>query len=465
MTYTAATPLDGPAQATREQALAFLTRRGLDDATARVIVQFYWQHAALAALDPIVLVAQAVHETTDVATGKPFGSWWSQPPRRNPAGIGVTGESRPHIADGAPDWQPKDDGRDYRGYAFDMWYSATLAHVVHLAAYRYAPGNEPQAIRAYFATLYDPRLDAVLQAGFRGIARTLGDLNGRWAVPGATYGPSIARVANEIASTAPYTEPTGGDMEIIDVRDQLPTNPGGGSGERYAAKDGIIIHYSGPAVDRGANTLAVLRSYAEYHIGPYLGEAGIAYHYDVGNDARVRLVRDPDAVLWHCASWPENRTYYAVHVMIGDNQHASAAQLEALCALVDELRQRHGMARGSVKGHQEVSATSCPGTLMADYVLPYRAGKETAVADGWRFPETGKYLGGGFYAYWRDRGGLAVFGLPLTEEMDEGGRTVQYFERSRFEYHPDNPEPYRVMLTRLGALAAKSAGLSGPGID
>lgn len=256
----------------------------------------------------------------------------------------------------------------------------------------------------------------------------------------------------------------GGGMEIIDVRDQLPTNPSGGSGERYADKDGVIIHYSGPAVDRGADTMAVLRSYAEYHIGPYLNEAGLAYHYDVGNDAQVRLTRDPDAVLWHCASWPENRTYYAVHVMIGDNQHASAAQLAALGALVDELRQRHGMARANVKGHQEVSATSCPGTLMADFVLPYRAGKEATVADGWRFPETGKYLGGGFYAYWRDRGGLAVFGLPISEEMQENGRTVQYFERAVFEYHPENDPQYRVLLRRLGADAAKAAGLTGAGI-
>src|SRR5690606_30937438 len=49
------------------------------------------------------------------------------------------------------------------------------------------------------------------------------------------------------------------------------------------------------------------------------------------------------------------------------------------------------------------------------------------------FPETGKCAGGRFLQYWRQNGGLAVFGYPLTDELTEGGRTVQYFERQRFE--------------------------------
>lgn len=256
---------------------------------------------------------------------------------------------------------------------------------------------------------------------------------------------------------------------ILDVRSLLPTNPRGGSGARSAPKRGIIIHYSGPAVDRSAETLAILRSYAAYHIGPYLGEAGIAYHFDVGNDALIRQTRDRDAVLWHCGAWPENETHYAVHVMIGDEQHATPEQLAALTALVAWLRDEDGIAREEVKGHQEVSSTSCPGTLMGDFVLPYRAGRDAVVADGWRFPETGRYVAGGFYAYWRDRGGLAVYGLPLTEEVrevcaDGQERTVQYFERAVFEYHPENEPAYQVLLRRLGAAAAAAAGHQGPGI-
>ncbi len=71
------------------------------------------------------------------------------------------------------------------------------------------------------------------------------------------------------------------------------------------------------------------------------------------------------------------------------------------------------------------------------------------------FPETGHNLEGGFLAYWEARGGLAQFGYPLTEtiaETLEDGRQyrVQYFERARFEYHPENAAPYDVLLGQFG---------------
>jgi len=51
---------------------------------------------------------------------------------------------------------------------------------------------------------------------------------------------------------------------------------------------------------------------------------------------------------------------------------------------------------------------------------------------------------------------LGLFGLPLSEpapEVLEDGRTyvVQWFERARFEYHPENVSPYNVLFGRLGA--------------
>jgi len=60
---------------------------------------------------------------------------------------------------------------------------------------------------------------------------------------------------------------------------------------------------------------------------------------------------------------------------------------------------------------------------------------------------------GSFAEFWTVNGGLAIFGYPLTEEFTgEDGRTVQYFERGRFELHPENAgTPYEVLLGRLGA--------------
>jgi len=65
----------------------------------------------------------------------------------------------------------------------------------------------------------------------------------------------------------------------------------------------------------------------------------------------------------------------------------------------------------------------------------------------------GKHLGGGFRRFWEARGGVQIFGYPITEEMEEGGITVQYFERARFEWRPDigKAEDWHVVLGRVGA--------------
>ena len=75
------------------------------------------------------------------------------------------------------------------------------------------------------------------------------------------------------------------------------------------------------------------------------------------------------------------------------------------------------------------------------------------------FPETGQCIGGRFRQFWEQNGGLAVFGFPISSELVEQGRTVQYFERQRFELHPENQPPYDVLLGRLGAEALQARGV------
>ncbi|HLI51777.1 MAG TPA: polysaccharide deacetylase family protein [Thermomicrobiaceae bacterium] len=76
------------------------------------------------------------------------------------------------------------------------------------------------------------------------------------------------------------------------------------------------------------------------------------------------------------------------------------------------------------------------------------------------FPQTGHYLAYGFKQFWEQNGGLAVFGYPLSEDMSENGLTVQYFQRARFEWHPElRGTPYEVELGRLGADAAANSGV------
>jgi hypothetical protein len=93
-------------------------------------------------------------------------------------------------------------------------------------------------------------------------------------------------------------------------------------------------------------------------------------------------------------------------------------------------------------------------------VLPSARRPDPSTTDpAWRFfPATGHALAWGFKGFWDGSGGLPVFGYPLTEEFSERNpdsgafHTVQYVERQRFEWHPEEQgTPYSVLLGRLGA--------------
>lgn len=66
------------------------------------------------------------------------------------------------------------------------------------------------------------------------------------------------------------------------------------------------------------------------------------------------------------------------------------------------------------------------------------------------FAETGHNVHGAFLAFYLSHNGTANLGLPLTEAFWEKGHVVQYFQLGRLELHPENPEPYRVLLGLLG---------------
>ncbi|MDN3017894.1 N-acetylmuramoyl-L-alanine amidase [Paenibacillus sp. BSR1-1] len=104
-----------------------------------------------------IAFAQALHETDFFRfTGV------VQPEQNNYAGIGATGPSNP-------------------GAAFKTQEEGVLAHLQHLFAYA---STEPLPNQY---PLVDPRFNLVT----RGSAPTWTSLNGKWAVPGTTYGQSI----------------------------------------------------------------------------------------------------------------------------------------------------------------------------------------------------------------------------------------------------------------------------------
>lgn len=72
------------------------------------------------------------------------------------------------------------------------------------------------------------------------------------------------------------------------------------------------------------------------------------------------------------------------------------------------------------------------------------------------FPQTNHMIMWGFKTIWETKGGLPIFGYPISEEMQEMLPTdgkwhiVQYFERARFEYWPDFKPGERVLISDLG---------------
>ncbi|HET7036217.1 MAG TPA: N-acetylmuramoyl-L-alanine amidase, partial [Thermomicrobiaceae bacterium] len=98
-------------------------------------------------------------------------------------------------------------------------------------------------------------------------------------------------------------------------------------------------------------------------------------------------------------------------------------------------------------------------------------------------PATGHNVPRVFHDYWAANGGLERFGYPLTEPYEEVSETdqqiylTQYFERARFEHHPENAgTPYEVLLGLLGRertaqrvgeapFTPLAHGVSSPGVD
>jgi hypothetical protein len=183
-------PIIGPASGTPESALVYLAARATQYEPGAIaeIITAYQREGRAAGVDWFLALAQVAHETGNLT------SWWCARPRRNPAGLGVTGQTRPgHIARPGPDWAH--DGQLWReGLSFARWDpDGVRAHLGRLLAYALPQGQGTpvqQALIVYALSLRP------LPEHLRGVAPTLKGLGGTWAVPGPDYGARIAARAN-----------------------------------------------------------------------------------------------------------------------------------------------------------------------------------------------------------------------------------------------------------------------------
>ena len=208
--FTENNPILAPTSAQPDQAIGYILARGsiYSPDSIATIVGHYWRFAPEVGIDPVLAIAQCIHETSerDPATGKwlPLSSWWAQRPRRNPAGLGVTGRTeRSEPRDAATAWAFDDRTGVWRhGLSFPSWHVSSRAHLGRLLAYALTDEQMDQAQRS----LMDEALSwRPFPADLRGTAPILKQLGARhnpkgrgWAFPGDTYGRKIAEVARAI---------------------------------------------------------------------------------------------------------------------------------------------------------------------------------------------------------------------------------------------------------------------------
>jgi len=89
-------------------------------------------------------------------------------------------------------------------------------------------------------------------------------------------------------------------------------------------------------------------------------------------------------------------------------------------------------------------------------LIPLGLSPTTAQVERQRFfPETGHWVSGAFLEKYESIDNPEqIYGYPITDAFtdEKTGQKIQYFQRSLFELHPENPPELRVVLTLLGEL-------------
>jgi hypothetical protein len=161
---------------------------------AEIIVPSYFTYGTIFGVDPCVAIAQLIHETGFLT------SWWSNRPRRNPAGIGVTGQTsnkRPNPSD-LVNWAYDDGSGIWRkGLSFSEWKSVAIpAHVARLLDYA-VPRSEMRLTQLTFVE--ENTRTRPVPPSVRGKSPTLAGLEGTWAFPGKGYADRLAHHMNRMS--------------------------------------------------------------------------------------------------------------------------------------------------------------------------------------------------------------------------------------------------------------------------
>jgi hypothetical protein len=203
--FTEESPILSPTSASQAQVCAFMLARDhgayTENDIRNTIVPTYYALCEPVGLDPVLTIAQMIHETGNLT------SFWAARPQRNPAGIGVNGQKQAEAPADRTNWAFNTQRTMWEvGLSFASWQNDAIpAHVGRLLAYAIPAGaeNDPQRQMIAHGLSYRPLPERM--RGSAPILRQLGKVHNPtgqgWASPGADYGAKIAGLINAIAAT------------------------------------------------------------------------------------------------------------------------------------------------------------------------------------------------------------------------------------------------------------------------
>jgi hypothetical protein len=214
--YSEHSRLLGTPKATMAQAIRYILDRLAGKRTdyttldiVEVIVPRYWELCVEVGLDPVLLIAQMIHETACLTAALAQRRDKDGKHLRNPAGIGVNGQVSSGPAKGYV-WDA--DHKLYRAcVGFKDWATEAIpAHVGRALAYALAPQQRSQRQQALVTQALGFRSLDLIAHGSAPTLKPLGAIHnpaniGRpeelwvgWAKRGEEYGENIAEIAERI---------------------------------------------------------------------------------------------------------------------------------------------------------------------------------------------------------------------------------------------------------------------------
>jgi hypothetical protein len=202
--YDEQSPILGMASVNVDRVASFILSHSSGEYTENdirgvIVPSYYWACGAVG-VNPVLAIAQMIHETANLS------SFWAARPRRNPAGIGVNGQTSATAPANPTNWAFDPARNLWRfGVSFASWEQDSIpAHLGRLLAYALPKGSENPAQAAAISRGLSYRPFPTNMHGSAPILKQLGKAynpTGQgWANPGTDYGAKIAAIANRIVN-------------------------------------------------------------------------------------------------------------------------------------------------------------------------------------------------------------------------------------------------------------------------